>query len=51
MAPADGARRRRDQVPGQTSRTAPVVPPGVPAAGSGRDGGGVPRKRLAGFRE
>ena len=45
MAPADGAGRRPDQVPGQTGRTVPVVRLGVPAAGSGRGGSGVPGKR------
>jgi DNA-binding NarL/FixJ family response regulator len=29
----DGAGRRREQVPGQTGRTAPVVGPGVPVPG------------------
>ena len=45
MAPADGAGRRREQVPGQTGRTAPVVRLGVPVAGSGPGGRCGPGER------
>ncbi len=45
MAPAGGAGRRRDQVPGQTGRTAPVAGLGVPVPGCGRGGSCGPGKR------
>jgi len=45
MAPAGGARGRRDQVPGQAGRTAPAAGLGGPVPGSGRGGGGGPGER------
>jgi hypothetical protein len=51
MAPADGARGRRDQVPGQTGRTAPTVRLGVPVPRSGLGGSCGPGSALDGCRE
>ena len=51
MAPADGAGRRRGQVPGQIGRIAPVACLGVPVPGCGRSGGCAPGSGLAGCRE
>lgn len=45
MAPAGGAGRRREQLPGQAGRTAPVVGVGVPVPGSGRGGSCGPATR------
>jgi hypothetical protein len=45
MAPTDGAGRRRQQVPGQIDRIAPVAGLGVPVPGAGLGGSCVHRKR------
>jgi hypothetical protein len=45
MAPADGASRRRDQVPGRPAEPVSAVPLGVPIPGSGLGGSGVLGKR------
>ena len=48
MAPAGGAGRRREQLPGQADRAAPVVDVGMPVPGSGR-GGWTPADRHGQF--